>query len=114
MIEARQLALAGIFDDLDTSPEQRTISERFWEFHRAHPAVYQHLRRFALEAKARGRERLGIKAIWERLRWYVAVEARDVDGFKLNNNYTSRYARLLMRQERDLEGFFETRELRAA
>jgi hypothetical protein len=38
----------------------------------------------------------------------------DGEEFKLNNNYTSRYARLLMEREAGLSGLFATRELRAA
>jgi hypothetical protein len=35
-------------------------------------------------------------------------------GFKLNDHFTSRYARLLMQREPDLYGLFETRAVRAA
>jgi hypothetical protein len=35
------------------------------------------------------------------------------DDFKLNNNYHSRYARLIMEREPGLDGFFETRGLRS-
>ena len=38
------------------------------------------------------------------------MELRKGKDFKLNNNYVSRYARLIMAQEADLEGVFETRE----
>ena len=35
-----------------------------------------------------------------------------VEGYRVNNNFTSHMARLLMRENPELEGFFETRELR--
>jgi hypothetical protein len=56
--------------------------------------------------------RYGIKALFEVLRYEYSVQTQG-DEFKLNNSYTSRYARMLMRQHADLDGFFETRELRA-
>ena len=37
----------------------------------------------------------------------------DRDGFKLNNNFTSRYARLIEREHPELRGFFRKRRLRA-
>jgi hypothetical protein len=80
----------------------------FERYHRDNPQVYAALRRFALEAKAAGRARLGIAALFERLRWWSIVEAKG-DAFKVNNTYRAHYARLLMRQEPDLAGFFETR-----
>ena len=48
----------------------------------------------------------------ERVRWFTEIEARG-DTFKCNNNYTAHYARLLMEQESELAGFFETRRAKA-
>ena len=84
----------------------------FAEYHAANPDVYAALRRFALEARRAGRAHLGIKALVERVRWYTTVEARG-DAFKVNNSYAPHYARLLMAQEPELAGFFETRKSRA-
>lgn len=87
------------------------LEEDFSRFHAANPHVYQALRQVALHAARRGRK-VGIKAIYERVRWEYQVEtSRQEDAYKLNNNYTSRYARLLMENEPDLAGFFETRRL---
>lgn len=41
----------------------------------------------------------------------VAVLTKG-EPFKLNNDFRSRYTRLLMQQEPELQGFFETRTLR--
>lgn len=88
-----------------------TLDQRFADFHAKNPQVYRALLRLARQAAARGVTRLGAKALWERLRWEVAVETTE--SFPtLNNNYTSRYARLLAR-EPGLEGLFEVRELRS-
>ena len=89
-----------------------TIQERFEDFHRRCPQVYRELVRFALEAKRHGR-RVGIRMIWERMRWYFYVERLDDEDYKLNDHYTSRYARLIDHQEPELNGFFELRKLRA-
>lgn len=91
---------------------ERASETRFAEYHQANPHVYDALRRFALEARRAGRTRIGIKALFERVRWYTAVEARD-DTFKLNNNHHAAYARLLMAHEPELQGFFETRQSRS-
>jgi len=85
----------------------------FRTFHADNPMVYAHLIRLAREGKARGRTKLGIKMLWEVVRWTVYLETSDLE-FKLNNDYTSRYARLIMIQERDLAGVFEVRSLRAS
>jgi hypothetical protein len=92
------------------TPDER-LEAAFWQFHRENPVIYKLLSQYAHQALNAGRGRWGIGMIWERMRWYVAVETRDPSGLKLNNNYRSRYARLLMRQEPELEGIFETRRL---
>src|SRR4029434_4625276 len=84
----------------------------FEAFHRANPEVYALLRDFALEAVRVGRRRhLSIHLLFERLRWYTMIETEG-DPYKLNNNWRAGYARLLMRQERELRGLFETRSSR--
>lgn len=86
--------------------------EAFRRYHAENPQVYEALRRFALEAKAAGRERMGINAVHERVRWYTSVEAKH-DTFKCDNSWRPFYARLLMHQEPDLAGFFEVRSAEA-
>lgn len=94
-------------------PRKRTPAERAAEFHLRNPKVYAALRRLALEAVAIGRTRLGIGEIWEVARWQLGIEARDADGYKLNNSYRAWYARELMRREPLLSGRFSTRERRS-
>jgi hypothetical protein len=92
-----------------------SLGDRFRTFHEAHPQVYRLLVKFARKWKLAGHKKCGIKMLWERVRWEIGIEGLpDSDeDFKLNNNYHSRYARLIMRQESDLRDFFETRELRS-
>lgn len=87
------------------------IEERFQEFHETNPHVYEQLRNLALRLKRRGRTRYGMKGLFEVLRWQHAMETDDPE-FKLNNNYTAHYARLLMEREPELAGFFEIRKSR--
>lgn len=55
-----------------------------------------------------GRHKLGIKTLYERARWEIALATTDPD-FKLNNNFTAFYARLIMRREPDLADLFDLR-----
>lgn len=91
-----------------------TIDERFRKFDAEYPMVYRKLVEYAMSARNAGRGRFGISMLWERLRWYVRFEVpvEDAAGFKLNNDFRSRYARKLMAEFPSLVGFFETRELR--
>ena len=89
-----------------------STQERFEIFREANPHLYDRIVMFARRAKDRGK-RIGIKCLWELLRWHVYIELDTSEDFKLNNNFTSRYARLIMENERDLDGYFELRELRS-
>jgi len=89
-----------------------TIQQRFDQFHQDNPEVYLHLVQYAREVRARGYRKFGIGALWERLRWYTQIETTSGEPFRLSNDFRSRYARLIMQREPDLEGFFNLRELR--
>lgn len=92
-----------------------SIQQRFDEFHAANPHVYTRLRDLALDMRRRGRSRGSIELLFAGLRWEHWIATRDPNSdFRLNDHYTSRYARLLMQREPELDGFFETRELRSA
>ncbi len=91
--------------------EESRLDRAFAEFHAQNPAVYARLVELAHAARRRGHQRIGIKMLFEVLRWERYLETVDVSGFRLNNNWTSRYARLVMANEPTLAGMFETREL---
>jgi hypothetical protein len=105
---------SGREPDQPDLPFDRTIQERFEEFHAAHPEVYTYLLALAREVRHKGYKRYGIGALWERLRWHFQIEEALGEDFKLNNDFRSRYARKLMQEQPELDGFFEIRELQAA
>jgi hypothetical protein len=89
-----------------------TIQEAFEAFHDANPSVYTNLVALAKRAKDAGRKSIGIGMLFEVLRWNYSIRTQGED-FKLNNNFRSRYARMIERNNADLIGFFEKRELKA-
>jgi len=89
------------------------IDEKFQEFHENNPDIYSILTRLARQAKLSGKKKMGVKMLWEVMRWELMIQSTDSAGYKLNNNYPSRYARLIMTQEKDLSSFFELRKLRS-
>ena len=106
-----------LFDDpndrIVPRDSEESIDRRFQEFHVRNPRVYETLVKLAREAKAEGRHRIGIKMLWEVVRWNLSRDLPYDEPFKLPNDYHSRYARLIMAQEPDLAGIFAVRELRS-
>ena len=93
--------------------DDESIEHRFIVFHRSNPRVYAILCRLARQAMAHGKKRIGIRLLWERMRWELWIETRSDDEFKFNDHYHSRYVRLMIEQEPDLANLFELRRLRA-
>lgn len=97
----------------DSPHDERSIQQRFEEFHGLHPEVFDLFRRFAGELRARGIGHYSADAILHRIRWHYDVErVADASGFKINNSYSSRYARLLIQIDPSYGGFFELRCLK--
>lgn len=84
--------------------------DAFVKFHNTNLHVYDLFRKLAARVK-RLNKKTSARTIIERMRWEYEFELNTPDAFKLNNNYTPLYARLLMFNEPAFEGFFETREL---
>ena len=91
----------------------KSVEARFARFHAENPHVYAELLRLARQAKDRGQRKIGIRMIWEVMRWNLTIgTSRALGDFKLNDHYHSRYARMLDRVP-DLHGLFELRELKS-
>jgi hypothetical protein len=89
-----------------------TIEQKFKNFHAANPHVYAKVRELAFTVKARGDRRFGMKAVFEQLRWLSAFDTTN-DLFKLNNDFTAYYTRLLLKDEPELRAVFTTRRSQA-
>jgi hypothetical protein len=120
------LAPAAVWDDTEqplldmeelTTPvyaKDATIQERFEAFHEANPWVYRALVSLTRDWIGKGHDRIGIKMLTEIIRWHYGRQTTDSTGFRLNNNYPSRYVRLIITEHPEWAPVFETRELRSA
>ena len=75
------------------------------------PQVWSQFKRFAFEAKEKGFNNYSAKGIFELIRWYTGV--KGTGNYKLCNNYTPDYARKMMREHPEFEGFFRVKQLKA-
>ena len=102
------LDLIGIHEP-DVTPTMTPL-ERFEAFHQANPSIYTELEGMARELWTRGRRRIGIRMLWETLRWNYNLRVVSDDSIaRLNNNYTPFYARLLLEVHPDWAGLFQLR-----
>lgn len=95
--------------------DNESIQQRFERFDQAHPEIYTEFCVIAQDLFQRGRRHYGSKAILEVIRYHRALQIQDEqEVFKINNNYSSRYARKLIKEDERFASFFELRELRSA
>lgn len=98
-----------------------SLQERFERFHEANPGILDAIIQIARDTKTEeGYTRWSINGVFEILRYSKKyrslrrnLKISKADGFQLNNDYRSRYVRLVERAAPDLEGFFLTRELKS-
>ena len=87
---------------------------KFKEFHEENPRVFHLIVKFARQAKSAGYSKCSIRLIAHRIRWYVHVDTKSEDGYRINNNHLSFYSREAERWCPDLEGFFTKRSSHAS
>lgn len=90
-----------------------TPADRFEEYHKLNPQVYTALESMTRQLVNRGRTKIGIKMLFEVLRWEYYMNTNDPNSdFKINNNYAPYYARLLLQKHPEWDGIFELRAIR--
>ena len=86
------------------------MSTKAVDFHKKNPHVYKTLVIRCKQWRNRHpKKKIGIRMLWEAMRWDILMQTDAPDDFKLNNNHTSYYARLIMNNEPDLAGIFDIR-----
>jgi hypothetical protein len=88
-----------------------TIQEQYEAWITENPWVLPLVESLVSSWLARGHKRVGIKQVWEVIRWQYGATTGDV--FKANNNYTSRVARDLIAKHPEWAEAIQTRELRS-
>lgn len=84
----------------------------FEQYHNDNPRTWKLFLFYAFRTKAKGFKHYSAKAIFELVRWHEGIPY-GANGFKLNNIYTADYARKLMNEYPEFQGFFRTRDLKA-
>lgn len=74
--------------------EQKTLQQRFQEFHSNNPHVWKLFIRFAVQMVRAGHQTLSASLVVERIRWETNIVTRSDDRFKIANAHRAYYARL--------------------
>lgn len=98
-----------------TSEEQtgRSIDNAFRKFHKENQKVYDMFKEQVFRAMRKGRDKFSANAIINWIRWEVALQVKTEDEYKINNNFSSRYARLFVEDHPEYGYMFNFRDLRS-
>ncbi len=86
----------------------KSLKEKWWEFHKENPHVYELFEKFTFQAIDVGFNNYSANAVFERIRWHTDIETKG-NGFKLSNNHRAYYARYFHTINPDHDGFFRTK-----
>ena len=89
-----------------------TIQEKFEQFHNTNPMVFSLFKLQVQKAISKGKKKLSAKTILGYIRWEIALQTSG-DDFKINDAFTSRYARKYVSQFPEHKDIFEFRSLRS-
>lgn len=82
----------------------------FSAFHDENPSVYEAFKKFTLEAIQKGFNNGSADFIFHIIRWETKTTDANQDGFKVNNNFSSLYARMFIDEFPQHRYFFRTRK----
>jgi tRNA-dihydrouridine synthase len=101
------------FEDDDDQPID-SIDRDFRIFHGDNPHVEVMLTKMSFKVLKTGREHYSMKTLIAVARWHLTFDTENAEGhkLKLTDRWSSRYARLIMKNNPTLEGFFRIRKLR--
>jgi hypothetical protein len=89
------------------------IDDQFYVFHHDNPRVYELFKQLALEAIMSGVKHWSADNILHVIRWKTKEDGRRAgEQYKINNNHSSRYARMFAADFPEHENFFRTRRLK--
>lgn len=93
-----------------TAAQRRAERDRaFIEFDAENPEIFERLKTMALRLKERGFQHYGLRCLWEALRYDLSIETTGKQ-YKLCDHLPPYFARKIMAEVPELDGFFETRE----
>jgi len=96
--------MSGLFDEPESD-----LDRRFAEFDAAHPEMWRLYVGFAFDLKAR-KDRGSSEQIIQRIRWECDVNPEHDGGFKVSNIWRKRYAKKMVAEYPQFDGFFQFRE----
>ena len=90
----------------------KTIQEKFEEFDKENPIVYSLFKQQVLKAISKRKTKISAKTVLGFIRWEIQFQTTG-DVYKINDSFTSRYARKFTEEFDKYKDIFYFRKLRS-
>lgn len=90
----------------------KSIQEKFLEFDKENPLVYELFKGQVLKAITHGKKKISAKTVLGFIRWEIQFQTIG-DIYKINDAFTSRYARKFAEELPKYSNIFHFRNLRS-
>jgi ABC-type proline/glycine betaine transport system substrate-binding protein len=95
----------------------KTIQEAFEKFDARNPKIYELFKKFTFQIiekrKGKANKKTSAKLIINRIRWEIYLETLNDDGYRINDAWSSRYARKFIQEHPEHADVFNFRLLRS-
>jgi len=92
--------------------EHDTTSDRFHRFHEANPAVYNAIVSMSKQVRSKGLKKWSVRSAFHVLR-YVSVNVDAGNDYKINDNFSPFYSRMIQARVPELSEFFVNKKSQA-
>ena len=106
-----QTSMIEAYLEANNGEAATSIQSRFEVFDRENPQVYAKFKEYSGQLLCTGRRRFSANFIIGRIRWDYAIETNAAD-FKINNDYTPFFPRMLIAEDESFRPMFELRKVR--
>lgn len=98
-----------LFGDAD-----KGLLNKWKVFHAENPHVYRKFREYAIRIKNRGKDKYSAWTIVNVIRWESDLAETQGSPFLISNDFIALYARLLVYQHPEFEGFFDLKKMKSS
>jgi len=96
-----------IFENID-----KELLKKFKAYHEKNPHIFREFKRYATEMR-QVRSKSSAWLIVNRIRWDKDIHSNADEEFKIANEYIALYARLLIHNSPEFEGFFNLKKMKS-
>jgi len=87
------------------------LLRKFRVYHKNNPHIYEQFKELSLAMFRSGRQHYSAWCVINKIRWDYDLKVQGKDKFKISNGYIAFFARMLIAEHPEIDGFFQLKKL---